>query len=149
MRTAPWVAAGTVAALFIVDRVSRSLAFSHPPQNLIGSVLRSDPTTNLGVAFGIPLPGPVLYGVLIALIATVGVIGWSAYTRHQHLAWWASLLVFAGATSNLLDRLHDGYVRDFLAFAFWPTTANLGDWMVTVGAILLLISSLRPPPRET
>lgn len=148
MRTSPWVAAGAVAALFVVDRVSRSLAFVHPPRELIAHVLRSDPTTNDGVALGLPLPSPVLYVLLVALIAIVSAIGWSAYVQQQRLAWWACLLVFTGATSNLLDRLHFGYVRDFLRISFWPTTANLGDWMVTVGAILLLISALRPPTRE-
>ncbi|MDP2789983.1 MAG: signal peptidase II [bacterium] len=149
MRRPYWIAAGTVAALFVVDRLSRSLAFARPSRHLIGSLLRSEPTTNVGVALGIPIPGFAMYVLLIVLISIVGALGWAAFRKHQLLAWWASLLVFTGAISNLLDRLHYGYVRDFLQFSFWPTTANFGDWMVTVGAILLLISSLRPPPRET
>lgn len=149
MRRPYWIAAGTVAALFVVDRLSRSFAFARPSRPLIGSLLRSEPTTNVGVAFGIPIPGLAMYLLLLILIGIVGAIGWAACRKHQLLAWWAALLVFTGATSNFLDRLHYGYVRDFLQLSFWPTTANLGDWMVTVGAILLLISSLRPPPRET
>jgi lipoprotein signal peptidase len=149
MRRPYWIAVGTVAALFVVDRLTRSLALARPSRDLIGSVLRSEPTTNVGVAFGIPVPGPAMFAVLAVLILAVGAFGWTAFRKQQRLAWWASVLVFTGATSNLLDRLHYGYVRDFLHLAFWPTTANLGDWMITVGAILLLVSSLRPPPRET
>jgi lipoprotein signal peptidase len=149
MRRPYWIAAGTVAALFVADRLSRSLAFDRPPRQLIGSVLRSEPTTNVGVALGIPVPGNAMYVLLTALILVVGGLGWVAFQKQQRLTWWASLLVFTGATSNLLDRIHYGYVRDFLHLSFWPTTANLGDWMVTMGAILLLITSLRPPPRET
>ncbi|MEK7519118.1 MAG: signal peptidase II [Patescibacteria group bacterium] len=149
MRRAFWVAAGTTAVLFVVDRLSRSLAFEHAARHLVGSLLRSEPTTNVGVAFGIPIPGFAMYVLLILLMSIVGALGWTAFRTRQLLAWWASLLVFTGATSNLLDRLHYGYVRDFLQLSFWPTTANLGDWMVTAGAILLLISTLRSPPRET
>lgn len=149
MRRSFWIAAGTTAVLFVVDRLSRSLAFDRPSRHLVGNLLRSEPTTNAGVALGIPIPGLAMYVLLILLIGIVGAIGWSAFRKQQLLAWWASLLVFTGATSNLLDRLHYGHVRDFLQLSFWPTTANLGDWMVTGGAILLLISSLRSPPRET
>lgn len=149
MRRPYWIAAGTVAALFVVDRLSRSLAFAQPPRNLIGNFLRSNPTTNVGVAFGIPVPGLAMYVLLLTLMCVVGVIGWSALRTRQLQTWCAALLVFTGATSNLLDRLHYGYVRDFLQCAFWPTTANLGDWMVTLGAILLFIFSLRPMPRKT
>ncbi len=149
MRRPYWIAAGIVAVLFVGDRLSRTLAFSHPSRRLVGSLLRSEPTTNVGVALGIPVPGNAMYALLTILILVVGAVGWTAYRKHQYLAWWATLLVFTGATSNLLDRLHDGYVRDFLRLAFWPTTANLGDWMITVGAILLLASALRPPPRAT
>jgi lipoprotein signal peptidase len=148
MRRPYWVAVGTVAALFVADRLTRSLALARPPRDLIGSVLRSEPTTNVGVAFGIPVPGVAMFTALAILILAVGVLGWTALKKQQRLAWWASLLVFTGATSNLLDRLHYGYVRDFLRLAFWPTTANLGDWMITIGAVLLLVSSLRPPPRK-
>lgn len=149
MRRPYWIAAGGAAALFVVDRLSRSIAFAHAPQRLVGAVLRSEPTTNVGVALGIPVPGSAMYVLLATLIVVVGFIGWSALRKRQLLAWWASTLIFTGATSNLLDRLHYGYVRDFLQLAFWPTTANLGDWMVTVGAILLIISALRSPHRET
>lgn len=149
MRRPYWIAAGVTAVIFVVDRLSRSLAFARSARNLLGSALRSEPTTNVGVAFGIPMPGLVMYILLVTLVVVVGAIGWSAFRHRQLLAWWAAILVFTGATSNLLDRFHYGFVRDFIQLAFWPTTANLGDWMVTGGAILLLISSLRPPPRET
>jgi lipoprotein signal peptidase len=149
MRRSFWVAASIAAVLFVADRLTRSLAFDKPSRDLIGKLLRSEPTTNVGIAFGVPIPGSLMYVLLIILIIVVGAIGWNSFRMHQLLAWWATLLVFTGATSNLLDRLHYGYVRDFLQLSFWPTTANLGDWMVTVGAILLLISSLRPPARET
>ena len=149
MRRSFWIAASVVAALFVADRLTRSLAFDKPSRDLIGNLLRSEPTTNMGVAFGVPVPGLLMYALLLSLIVIVGVIGWTACRKQQLLAWWATLLVFTGATSNLLDRLHYGYVRDFLQLSSWPTTANLGDWMVTVGAILLLISSLRPSARET
>ncbi len=149
MRRPFWIAAGTTAVLFIVDRVTRSLAFNTDPRHLLGSILRSEPTTNVGVAFGIPVPGSAMYVLLIALMLAIGTLGVAAYRKQQYLSWWAALLVFTGAASNLLDRVHYGYVRDFLRLAFWPTTGNLADWMITLGAVFLLIATLRQQPGKT
>ncbi len=143
MHQSRWLAVLVAAALFLADRLTRTWAFSQPPQNLLGGFLRSEPTSNAGVALGIPVPSAFLVPVLGLLIIVVVGIAVVAYRRAWALAWWAALLVFAGAWSNLLDRFTYDTVRDFLRVAFWPTTGNLGDWMITVGAILLLVTSLR------
>lgn len=66
-------------------------------------------------------------------------------------------LVLSGALGNLIDRLHWGYVVDFIqAFYisqhppyrahYWPTF-NVADMAITAGIILLLIDSFRPQPQ--
>lgn len=47
-------------------------------------------------------------------------------------------LILGGAVGNLIDRAFLGFVRDFIAFTFWPTF-NIADMAITVGAIGLLI----------
>lgn len=55
-------------------------------------------------------------------------------------------LVAGGAVGNLLDRLIDGSVVDFLYFSFgswsWPTF-NLADSAITIGVCLLALAILR------
>jgi signal peptidase II len=56
-------------------------------------------------------------------------------------------LVVSGALGNLVDRIQNGYVVDFIRFHIhdvfeWPTF-NLADSVITVGVILLLIDGFR------
>ncbi len=61
----------------------------------------------------------------------------------------ALTLILAGALGNLLDRLLQGYVVDFLDFHVgshhWPFF-NLADSSISVGAMLLVLVFLRRKP---
>jgi len=62
----------------------------------------------------------------------------------------ALTLVLGGALGNLCDRIFRspgflrGHVVDFVAVGWWPVF-NVADSCVTIGAILLIVRSLRPP----
>jgi signal peptidase II len=130
------------AVLFIFDRITRTLAFHHAATDIIPKVLKSLPTNNFGIALGISISksqaSTIIIGLLL-LIIVVALAYW-AYKTKNFYAWLSMNLIFFGAFSNLLDRLAYGSVRDFLKFSFWPTTNNLGDLMVTLGAIILIIT---------
>jgi lipoprotein signal peptidase len=67
---------------------------------------------NYGTAFGIPVPYPVLYPLIIAALVIL-FIRYSKYVRKSYL--WASLafmLVLGGAVSNIIDRIKYGFVVD-------------------------------------
>jgi signal peptidase II len=55
-------------------------------------------------------------------------------------------MIVGGAIGNIVDRLHYGYVIDFIDFyrfpQIWRFTFNIGDSCITIGVILLLISSV-------
>jgi signal peptidase II len=52
-------------------------------------------------------------------------------------------MIVGGAIGNVVDRLHFGYVVDFIDFyRIWPNIFNIADSCITVGVGLLLISSL-------
>lgn len=57
-------------------------------------------------------------------------------------------LVLGGALGNVVDRIHRGYVVDFLDFHWqnmhWPAF-NLADISIFTGAMLLIITSFRTP----
>jgi signal peptidase II len=61
--------------------------------------------------------------------------------------------MFGGAIGNYLDRLHYGYVIDFIDF-HWNTnyafpTFNIADSAIVIGAIFLIISIIREKSYET
>ncbi len=69
---------------------------------------------------------------------------WRECERNRWLAV-ALSLVLGGAIGNLLDRLNNGYVIDFLLLHYggWTFPAfNIADVAITVGAIMLIIDSL-------
>lgn len=51
----------------------------------------------------------------------------------------AATCIVAGGVGNLIDRVINGYVVDFLALSFFPPVCNVADYCVTVGTVLLLI----------
>lgn len=50
-------------------------------------------------------------------------------------------LILGGTIGNLIDRLHRGYVTDFIDIGFWPAF-NIADSAITVGVILFAYSLL-------
>lgn len=52
------------------------------------------------------------------------------------------LLILSGAVSNLIDRLFQGCVIDFIDLKFLPVF-NLADIYITLGAIILLLISMK------
>ena len=96
-----------------------------------------NPRFSLGVAAA---PLPVMVVVMAAGIAAGGGYALRAATRGRLPAWVPGLLV-VGASSNLLDRLLLGSVRDFLATPW--AVINLADLAVVaavVGAALIRLT---------
>jgi signal peptidase II len=57
----------------------------------------------------------------------------------------ALALILGGAIGNVIDRLMQGYVVDFIHWYYqnwhWPTF-NIADSAITVGAVLLVVDTL-------
>ena len=79
----------------------------------------------------------------IALIASV-FLGWMLTKPRPKFEALSYSLILGGALGNVIDRIHRGYVVDFLDFHWqswhWPAF-NLADVGICVGAALLVISS--------
>ncbi|MCA9860340.1 MAG: signal peptidase II, partial [Thermomicrobiales bacterium] len=62
---------------------------------------------------------------------------------------WAigSGFVLGGAIGNLVDRIGDQTVTDFVSIGRWPSF-NVADASITVGALLLIVLSYRTPRDE-
>ncbi|MFN8533034.1 MAG: signal peptidase II [Dehalococcoidia bacterium] len=102
---------------------------------------------NTGAAFGLFQDRSVVFAA-IAIIA-VGLIIYY-YRRLPSDAWMVRLglgLQLGGAIGNLIDRLYQGYVTDFIEFPYWPVF-NIADSSIVVGVILLGYYLIFVAPRE-
>lgn len=93
---------------------------------------------NTGIAFGMFSEGGMIFA-LVAMVVT-GAILYFAYTLPSGYMAMRIILgvILGGAIGNMIDRLRQGYVTDFLDFGPWPVF-NVADMAVVFGAIALAI----------
>jgi signal peptidase II len=100
---------------------------------------------NNGVAFGMFSGGGVLL-VLFAIAALAALLVFFVRHRDRPLVWLPTGLLIGGAAGNLIDRVREGAVTDFIDFPAWPAF-NVADIAITFG-VLTLIYVLEGPPRR-
>jgi signal peptidase II len=103
-------------------------------------------TQNFGAAFSLFQNGGLFF-VVVALVVSALII---YYAPRLPINDWLSRvalgLQLGGAIGNLLDRLTQGYVTDFIHFQIpqigfdWPVF-NIADSCIVIGVILLIVAS--------
>ena len=98
---------------------------------------------NYGVSFGLfsrEIPHWVL--VLIALLVVILIL-YLMIISNKNLEKNAYFLIIAGAIGNIIDRILNSYVVDFISLHYemfyWPAF-NFADIYITIGIIMLLVS---------
>jgi signal peptidase II len=61
------------------------------------------------------------------------------------MLWLGVGLLAGGALGNLVDRLSDGGVTDFIDPPLWPAF-NVADIAITAGVVVIALTALRAPP---
>ena len=102
---------------------------------------------NAGVAFGLlngaDHPQRSLLTTGLALVALVGIAYYARHVRsEERIARLGLSLILGGAVGNLIDRMRQGYVIDFVDvysgnWHFWAF--NVADAAISVGATLVFI----------
>lgn len=92
---------------------------------------------NDGVAFSSFSNQPWIVGLLV-VGALAALTYWFVRNRTVRLAWLAAGMLAGGAIGNVLDRIVEGAVVDFLKPPNWPAF-NLADMAIVGGMILLVI----------
>ena len=101
---------------------------------------------NFGVSFGL-FSGLISPWILIILgLLVVAFIFYLMKSASGTLEEWGLLIIISGAISNIIDRILNGYVIDFIYFHyksfFWPAF-NFADIYITIGIIMIVINILR------
>src|SRR5205823_10805499 len=92
---------------------------------------------NDGIAFGFLGGGQAVVAIAVAA-ALVGLIVYFVLNAGRPLVWLPTGLLLGGALGNVVDRLRDGAVTDFIKLPLWPAF-NLADVAITGGVFALLI----------
>ena len=140
-RTRPIVLAVVLlAVVIVVDRITKvivrhDIGFDQT-RKVIPGVVRLVHYRNTGVAFDF-LSGGGAIVIVITLLALAALVVFFARQPERRGAWVPTGLLLGGAIGNLLDRLIDGSVTDFIKFPDWPAF-NVADIAITFGVIALL-----------
>jgi signal peptidase II len=135
---------GTVIGAFVLDQVSKraitslmDLGESWPSEGFF----RITYGTNSGTAFGL-FPNQTTLLIVVSMVA----IGFLFYFYRAHalpslLLRFAIGLQLGGAFGNLIDRVRNGEVVDFIDVGPWPIF-NLADSSIVVGIFILMATFL-------
>ena len=130
---------GLALAVVVLDLVTKELASSRldePADLPLGFELEL--SHNSGIAFGLLTGAPSAVLITIAALFSVGLL---LGVWRYGLPWWPVALLLGGAIANVVDRLGDGSVTDFLSAPGWPSF-NVADAAITAGAVTLALLTL-------
>ena len=140
--------------LLFADQVSKAVAYAIPLREvtIIPGLLQLNylPGLNTGMAWGWlkdwDFAQPFLIIVTcVALIVMLVLL--LKLQRHKRFLRYSLVVIMAGAAGNLVDRIVDGGVRDFIDISvgdisFLNFNCNVADVAVTVGAVMLILALL-------
>ncbi len=114
--------------------------------SLIEDFLAITYVRNPGAAFGV-LP----YRTAFLIVVTLIVVGLIVYFYHVLPASYTLLrlgmaLQLGGALGNLIDRVRNVFVVDFIDLKFFPPVFNLADLFIVIGVIIFLFAFWRISP---
>jgi signal peptidase II len=145
-----WIRAALVAlAVIAIDQLSKhavrdGIVPGEEHKVLPGLALVD--TRNHGVAFGF-LPGDHLAVTIVIGLALLALLAYFARHATRPLIWLPTGMLIGGALGNIIDRLREGSVTDFIKLPLgWPPF-NLADTSITLGVLILVLVIERP--RET
>jgi signal peptidase II len=150
---------GLALLVVVLDQTTKRLAedkleksgMRSVPLPVVGDYVRFTYVENRGAAFGL-LQDQTAFFVFVGILV-VGVIAASyrylprsGFRLHLALG-----LQLGGAIGNLIDRIRQGYVVDFVDFGYhsnWWPVFNVADSAIVVGVALLALNALSPAPHE-
>jgi signal peptidase II len=91
---------------------------------------------NTGVAFG-AFSGGGLIVVALVVAALSALLYYFVTHLDKRLVWLPTGMLLGGSIGNIIDRIRDGAVTDFVKLPAWPAF-NVADVAITFGVLVLL-----------
>lgn len=91
---------------------------------------------NTGVAFG-AFAGAAAPIVVVSALALAGLVAYFGFNTRERWLWLPVGAVLGGAVANLIDRVREGAVIDFIDPIGWPAF-NVADIAIVLGVLGLL-----------
>ena len=143
-----WVVLFVAATVIVLDKLTKDWVRQHIPLNNfmipvpnLGEYFVFEHVNNHGAAFGILQNQGTLF-IAIAFIVAIAIL---IYARYLPLDQWLVRVLLGlqlgGAIGNLLDRINQGFVTDFIKMGipgryYWPNY-NIADSSIVTGVIAL------------
>ena len=133
------------AAVVVIDQLTKQLVVDNIDRGETVELLpflNIANTRNTGVAFGLARGiSPGLIGA--AMVLLLGLLAYlGSRSRGGWAVWVPAGLLLGGAVGNLIDRVREGAVIDFIDFSFWATF-NFADAAIVCGVVLLVLAPER------
>ncbi len=141
------VTVGIIAVLCVVaDRLTKNFALilkDGSSRTFIKNVIDFVYLENRGAAFGIMQNARAVF-IVITVAVLVGVAAYIFVKKPKNKLLLSSLgLIAGGAVGNLIDRIMQGYVVDFIETTFMDFPVfNVADICVCIGVALLILYML-------
>jgi signal peptidase II len=132
-------AAAVAVAAVALDQVTKAIVRANvaPGEHIdVGGVVDIVRVANRGIAFGmLDNAGSVV--LVVAAVAFAALLGAFLVSAERPGLWLPIGLLAGGAVGNLIDRVRDGYVTDFIDPPRWPAF-NVADVEITAGVLILI-----------
>lgn len=141
--------AAAVATVVALDQASKQLVVASLRRGESVNVffgLELTNTRNTGVAFGALQGSGAIVGVLIGS-ALILLLVYFALNSERDWLWLPVGMLAGGALGNIIDRVREGAVIDFIDPVGWPAF-NLADSAIVVGVLVLLYVVEAPRARS-
>jgi signal peptidase II len=134
--------------VFVLDRFTKHVVMASflPGESriVIPHLLWWTYVQNTHGAFGLFGNSPALLIVLALAVLALFAFAFRDAAQRSILVRIAFGAIVGGAAGNIVDRLQQQFVVDFIDFkTIWPNVFNVADSCITIGVCLLIISSLR------
>lgn len=126
--------------------------------SLMGEYIGLTLSHNPGIAFGLRLPSGLQELLILAALIMICIVAWrSLHNRtdnlnmHTHgrvrLDAIGFGLIVGGAVGNIIDRIGDGLVTDFIQVGTFPVF-NVADSCITIGVAFVLAEMIQVSRRD-
>jgi signal peptidase II len=134
-------------------RVAEEHLTLHTPHEVVGDMVRFTLGYNPGAAFGMYVGAASRAVFTVLALLALGALGfmYRATPAHRRTEVAGLALIAGGAVGNLIDRIWLGKVVDFIDVGIGTTrfwTFNIADAGITIGALLLAVTFLRPESKD-